>query len=143
MKKTIPTLTIVLSLALIQPASGETETPADPQMCSLRTVLQCEEIEECSRVLPGQVNLPHFFRVSVEDEEIVAVGGRRDGSKTAIDRVQRFADRTLLQGGDMHEDVANDGVGWSMILDHHTGWMSVNVLTPYFSLIAYGKCVAG
>jgi len=139
--KTIPASVILFSLGLANPVAGE--TLADPQICSLRTVLQCEEMEECSRVLPGHVNLPNFFQLSLEREEIVAIGGRRDGSTTPIDRVEQFANRTLLQGGDLHEEVPNGGVGWSMMVDHDSGWMSLSVLTPFFSLLGYGKCIDG
>ncbi len=141
MKKCIPVSFILMNLALIHPVFGD--TLVDPQICSLRTVLQCEEMEECTRVLPGHVNLPNFFQFNLDSAEIVAVGGRRDGSRTPIQRMEHFENRTLLQGGDLHEDVPNGGVGWSMMVDHDSGWMSLNALTPFFSLVAYGKCIDG
>ena len=141
MSKSISVSVILLALVTAHPVAGDMLT--DPQICSLRTVLQCEEMEECTRVLPGHVNLPNFFRLDLEGAEIVAMGGRRDGSRTPIERMEHFSGRSLLQGGDLHEDVPNGGVGWTMMVDHDSGWMSVSVLTPFFGLLAYGKCVDG
>ncbi|MGY6555801.1 MAG: hypothetical protein ACXIUM_14880 [Wenzhouxiangella sp.] len=141
MYRMIAATSLLMGMTLATPVFGE--SLADPQLCSLRTVMQCEEMEGCSRVLPGQVNLPNFFQLHLDRAEILAVGGRRDGSRTPIERQERFAGRTLLQGGDLHEEVPNGGVGWSMIVDHESGWMSLSALTPFFSLVAYGKCIDG
>ena len=112
-----------------------------PITCALQTVAECDRDNECYPVTLEMVNLPDFFSVDFTAKQINAVGTRRTGHATPIERVESMAGRLLLQGGDLSESNPNGGVGWSMIIDHESGRMVLSGATLEFALVANGACM--
>lgn len=134
-------LLLAVALAASSAVADQIYDGSKPLLCSLRSIAQCDEVFDCGRVLPGQVNLADFFEVRFGSNELVGVGGHRDGAKTPIDRTEKFDDRILLQGGDLGEDNVHGGIGWSMMIDQYDGRVVLSAITADFAFVAYGSCI--
>ncbi len=112
-----------------------------PLLCSFRTIMQCDELFDCGRVTPGQINLPDFFEVDFGANQLLGVGGNRDGAATPIERVKKYDDRILLQGGDLDAESEQGAMGWSLMIDHQDGQLLLSAISFDFALVAYGSCI--
>ena len=90
----------------------------------------CAPGAECARVTAEDVNIPQFIRVDVKRKSMSGVGEKES---TSIQNVRKADGKTILQG-------AENGRGWSMVIDQVTGKMSASISDNRVGFLMFGAC---
>ncbi len=105
-------------------------------LCVPTDAIQCEGAGECSRTEVEALNIPKFVQVEFKAKRL---RGTRElsGSEeaTAIQNVQKLEGQTVIQG-------AENGRGWSIVIDAQTGDMSAAIAGDDMAFVLFGVCEA-
>ncbi len=100
--KTNPKIVAHSALALglcLTWANGAADEP-NMLFCAASQVIVCPEQGECTRGLPGTVNLPRMFRLDLKDHEVVSLNPAGDRRTSKILHLVEENDVYVLQGAD-------------------------------------------
>ena len=105
-------------------------------LCVPTDAIQCEGAGECARTEVEALNVPKFVHVEFKAKRL---RGTRElsGSEeaTAIQNVQKLEGQTVIQG-------AENGRGWSIVIDAQTGDMSAAIAGDDIGFVIFGVCEA-
>jgi hypothetical protein len=104
-------------------------------VCAPADVFECGPAFDCQRVTAEVVNIPRFIRVDVKKKTLVgAIPGASEERTTTIQNIQKIDGKTILQG-------AENGRGWTMIIDQATGHMSATMVDNLEGFVLFGACM--
>jgi len=126
-------LLAALLLASAGLASANDFNGSKPLLCVPTDSLSCEGAGECTRVTVEALNIPQFIRVDFKGKKLS--GKLENGAEqvTAVRNVVKSDGRTILQG-------AENGRGWSLVIQHDTGEMSAAVAGDEAAFVLLGAC---
>ncbi len=105
-------------------------------LCVPTDAIQCEGAGECARTEVEARNIPKFIHVEFKAKRL---RGTRElsGSEetTPIQNVHKLDGQTVIQG-------AENGRGWSIVIDGQTGDMSVAIAGDDVGFVLFGVCQA-
>ena len=101
-----------------------------PLLCAVTEVVQCDELGNCVRGTPEDVNVPRFVDVDPAKKQLRSHGG---GETTAIQNLVRGDGRLVLQG-------AERGRGWSVYISEATGRLSAAISDDGWASAIFGSC---
>lgn len=91
----------------------------------------CVPSGECSEVTADEINVPQFIRVDFKRKTLSGVeAGERS---TAIQNFRKADGKTIIQG-------AENGRGWTMVIDQSTGKMSSSISDNADGFLMFGAC---
>ncbi len=129
-------LTICLGVAAPGLAGAADFEGSHDRLCVPTDAIQCEGAGECARTEVEALNIPKFVHVEFKAKRL---RGTRElsGSEetTAIQNVQKLEGQTVIQG-------AENGRGWSIVIDGQTGDMSVAIAGDDVGFVLFGVCRA-
>ncbi|MGH0032706.1 MAG: hypothetical protein ACQGVC_23180 [Myxococcota bacterium] len=102
-------------------------------LCAPGEAVDCMARGECVQVSPIEMNLPRFITVDARAKRLsgTPVGGEEQ--TTDIQNVQTVDGKLILQG-------AENGRGWSMVIDQTTGDLSAAVADQTNGFVLFGVC---
>jgi hypothetical protein len=100
-------------------------------MCAVVRVIECGADAECVEVSAETAGIPNFLIIDFENGIIRATeeSGRKETS--AIQNVQHADGKLILQG-------AENGRGWSIVIDEDSGRMSASVSDEAVGFVVFG-----
>jgi hypothetical protein len=118
---------------LSAPVLAEVYDGSAPLICASIDTVQCDANGECISGTAAHVNLPQFFRVNFQEEIVRA--RRADGSErsTRIERLRHDGGHVILQG-------AEEGLGWSVLIDEVSGQMTITASGDGEAFVVFGAC---
>ena len=102
-------------------------------LCSVVAAHHCSLGEACEPGLAGGLNLPDFIRVQPGKKRAVGIQAGEERPGVDIGSITRAAGRTILHGN-------QEGRGWSMVVDHDTGHMTLSVSGEEIGFVVFGAC---
>lgn len=116
------------------PTLAESYDGSAPLICASIDTVQCDAEGECVSGTAAHVNLPQFFRVNFQEEIVRA--RRVDGSErsTRIERLRHDGGHMILQG-------AEEGIGWSVLIDEVSGQMTITASGDGEAFVVFGACM--
>jgi len=102
-------------------------------LCVPTDAFACDGLDACERVTVEELNIPQFVNIDFKKKKMGGVLASGEESTTAIQQVKKAEGRTILQG-------AENGRGWSMVLDQATGNMSAAVAGEDAGFLLFGAC---
>jgi hypothetical protein len=123
----------LVSSLLSGPTLAENYDGSAPLICASIDTVQCDAEGECVSGTAAHVNLPQFFRVNFQEEIVRA--RRVDGSErsTRIERLRHDGGHMILQG-------AEEGIGWSVLIDQVSGQMTITASGDGEAFVVFGAC---
>ena len=102
-----------------------------PLLCAVIQVIECGAGSECVEVSAETAGIPNFLIIDFENRTIRATeqSGRKE--TTAIQNVQHVDGKLILQG-------AENGRGWSIVIDEESGKMSASVSDEAVGFVVFG-----
>lgn len=129
-------LTICLGCATWGSAGAADFDGSRELLCVPTDAVQCEGAGECVRTEVEDLNLPKFVTVDFKGKKLRGtVEGSTSEQITAIQSVHKLDGRTVVQG-------AENGRGWSIVIDGLTGDMSVAIAGDDVAFVLFGVCQA-
>jgi hypothetical protein len=104
-----------------------------PLLCVPTDSLSCEGAGQCTRVTVEDLNIPQFIHVDFKAKKLSGKLETGEEQSTPIQNVVTSDGRTILQG-------AENGRGWSLVIQHDTGEMSVAVAADEAAFVLLGAC---
>ena len=103
-------------------------------VCVPTDAVQCEGAGECDRIEVEDINMPKFLYVDFKKKLLRGTAeGATDETTSKIRHVEKLGDRTLIQG-------AQNGRGWSLVIDAMTGDMSAAIAADDLAFVLFGVC---
>ena len=103
-------------------------------LCAPTDAIQCEGAGECSRKEVELLNMAKFLDVDFKARTIKGtIEGGTSEQKSEIQTVQKLEGTTLIQG-------AENGRGWSLIVDKGTGDMTLAIAGDDLAFVLFGVC---
>jgi hypothetical protein len=134
--KTTQAFAICMALALPGFSGAADFDGSHDLLCAPTDALQCEGAGRCTRMEVEDLNFPKFVHVDFAAKKLRGkVEGGTDDETTEIQNVQKLGDRTVLQG-------AENGRGWSIVIDAGTGDMSAAIAGDDVGFVLFGVCQA-
>ncbi len=125
---------IALGLAAPGRAGAAKFDGSNNLVCVPTDAIQCEGAGECRRTEVEAINMPKFIFLDFKKKQMRGtVEGSTDETTTPIRHVEKLGDRTVLQG-------AQNGRGWSLIIDSVTGDMSAAIAGDDLAFVLFGVC---
>lgn len=123
----------LVASTLSSPVQAESYDGSVPLICASIDTVQCDADGQCVSGTAAHVNLPQFFRVNFQEEIVRA--RRADGSERSskIERLRHDAGHMILQG-------AEDGLGWSVLIDEVSGQMTITASGDGEAFVVFGAC---
>ena len=107
---------------------------ADKAMiCAAAEAVVCSKDGECFRGSVDKVNLPLFFKIDLEGKKIFSLTEGGQIRTSPIVSVSKDNGVTILQG-------AENGSGWSMIIQDADGTTTLSSAKGDTGFIVYGAC---
>lgn len=129
-------LTLCLSVAVPGFAVAADFDGSRDLLCVPTDAIQCEGAGECVRVEVESLNLSKFVNIDFETKMLKGIRELgADEETTAIERVQKLEGQMVIQG-------AENGRGWSIVIDGQTGDMSVAIAGDDLVFVLFGVCQA-
>jgi hypothetical protein len=126
-------LILLSSLVAAGSASAGDFDGSKPLLCAPGEAIDCAARGECLQVSPGDLNLPRFITVDVRGKRLSGTPSGGEEQRTAIQNVQSVDGKLILQG-------AENGRGWSMVIDQATGDLAASVADQYNGFVLFGAC---
>ncbi len=128
-------LSIVLSLASLSFALAAGAGDFDGSktlLCVPGEAVDCLARGNCWQRTPDDLGIPRFITVDFRAKRLS--GRSAEGEETtAIQNVQSIDGKQILQG-------AENGRGWSIVIDEQTGDMSAAVADQAAGFVLFGSC---
>lgn len=107
-------------------------------LCVPIEAMECGVGEICERSSAAALDIPQFVKVDFEQKTLSGMVGGGDKRTTAIQNVRKVEGRTILQG-------AENGRGWSLVIDQASGNMSASVAAvapdgDRLGFVLFGAC---
>ena len=111
-----------------------------PLLCASMKIFECTVGEGCVEVMPGDVNVPQFFRIDFRANTISV--SRPDGSSrsTSIERTEHVDGKLILQGAEEGIEGVRDGLGWTMAIRKDNGRSVLTASGDDVAFIIFGAC---
>jgi hypothetical protein len=117
------------------PASAAALDGSTVLLCSVHTIMECEEGGQCERHTALQhPDFPTFLRINVR-ERMITDGTNTTNRKTEIKSSAHLDGHLILQGGE-------NGRGWSATIAEDTGRMTAGVVDTDVAFALFGACTA-
>jgi hypothetical protein len=117
--------------AALPAASARAEVDGSkPLLCAVTEVVQCDQLGNCVRGTPEDVNIPRFVDVDPGTKQLREHGGTETSS---IQNLVRGDGRLVLQG-------AERGRGWSIYISEATGQLSAAISDDGWASAIFGSC---
>ena len=129
-------LLLAIGLALAAPglAGAASFDGSNNLVCVPTDAIQCEGAGECVRTEVEALNLPKFLLVDFKKKQLRGTAeGATEETTSKIQNVEKFGDRTLLQG-------SQNGRGWSLNIDAMTGDMTAAIAADDLAFVLFGVC---
>ena len=113
-----------------------------PLLCASIKIFECTAGGGCVEVMPGEINVPSFFRIDFRTNTISVT--RPDGStrSTTIERTERVDGKLILQGAEEGIEGVRDGLGWTMAIREDNGRTVLTASGDDVAFIIFGACTA-
>ncbi len=132
MNKLAPALLVVASLWLGAAAAAADFDGSKTLLCVPGEAVDCLARGDCWQRTPDDLGIPRF--ITVDFGAKLLSGRSADGEETtAIQNVQSIDGKQILQG-------AENGRGWSIVIDEQTGDMSAAVADQAAGFVLFGSC---
>ena len=103
-------------------------------LCVPTDAIQCEGAGYCDRTEVEALNMAKFVYIDFKAKTLRGtVEGGASQETTPITNFQKLGDRTVIQG-------AENGRGWSMVIDGETGDMSLAIADDDLGFMLFGVC---
>ena len=106
-------------------------------LCASLDVYECVDGSGCNEVLAEDVNAPTFFRVNVEEKQVMV---SKAGEPTEVEHYETIGGRVILQGVDASRQDAEVGVGWTVAIEEESGRMVSTVTIDQGAIVIFGAC---
>ena len=101
-------------------------------LCVPGEAVDCLPRGDCQQRTPDDLGLPRFITVDFKRKSLS--GKTANGEvKTAIQNVREVNGKQILQG-------AENGRGWSIVIDEQTGDMSAAIADQQAGFVLFGSC---
>ena len=113
---------------------------SNPLLCASLKVFECTAGGGCVEVMPGDVNVPQFFRIDFRANTISVT--RPDGSSrsTNIERTEHVDGKLILQGAEEAIEGVRDGLGWTLAIREDNGRTVLTASGDDVAFIIFGAC---
>ena len=116
-------------IGLVVDATADDKT----MICAAAEAVVCSKDGECFRGSVDKVNLPLFFKIDLEGKKIFSLTEGGQIRTSPIVSVSKDNGVTILQG-------AENGSGWSMIIQEADGTTTLSSAKGDTGFIVYGAC---
>jgi len=106
---------------------------SQPLRCVPTDATECSGAGMCERVTVEEINIPRWVYVDFKKKQLSGTDTDGENETTAIENVRTVEGQTILQG-------AENGRGWSMVIDHVTGDMSAAIAGDETGFVLFGVC---
>ena len=124
---------VALSLAPWPAAAAGKYDGANPMICAVSSVTECEAGRICERRSPESVNLPALFRIDAKAMKVHNLEAEK-GRSSAIRTVEHANGKLVLSGADGER-------GWVVLVHEDSGRMSAVVSGDGEGFVVFGQCV--
>jgi hypothetical protein len=128
---TLSTL-VLAALGFAAAASAADYDGSKTLLCAPGEAVDCLPRGDCQQRGPNDLGIPRFITVDFKKKRLS--GKTSDGEvKTAIQNVSSVDGKQILQG-------AENGRGWSLVIDEATGDMSAAIADQAAGFVLFGAC---
>ena len=132
MMKLVSTLLSVWMSVAAAPAAAATFDGSNTLICAFMDTVECTK-EGCSQGDADDVSIADFVRLDFKKKLVTLLDEERRGETTAIGRIEKLADRVILQGIERAR-------GWTLSLRHDTGDIVFTVSGDGTAFVVFGEC---
>lgn len=111
---------------------------SEPLMCSLGSIIECDEGEACRTVTHASVDAPDFLKLNFKKKQFVASTAGVDSAPDDMDNVADLPNHLVIQG--VQGTSKDDPLGWSMSINHETGRMVLTGAGVNAGFVVFGAC---
>ncbi len=101
-------------------------------ICAFMESVECTE-DGCTEGDADDVSIADFIRIDFKEKLLTLLDEERRGETTAIGRIEKLADRVILQG-------IEGSRGWTLSLLHDTGDIVFTVSGDGTGFVVFGEC---
>ncbi len=128
----LPIAFAVAALGLATSAGAADFDGSKALLCAPGEAVDCLPRGDCQQRSPDELGIPRFITVDFKKKQLS--GRSVDGDEsTAIQNVRSVDGKQILQG-------AENGRGWSIVIDEETGDMSAAVAGKEAGFVLFGAC---
>ena len=131
-----PVRLLLIALCMVAPgfAAASDFDGSRNLLCAPTDAIQCEGAGECDRKEVEVLNMAKFLYVDFKAKTLKGtVEGATSEETSSIQTVQKLEGTTLIQG-------AENGRGWSLIVDKGTGDMTLAIAGDDIAFVLFGVC---
>jgi hypothetical protein len=133
MRRKLAPSAVALALALAGvPALADDIHGADRILCSVTSILHCNEDSGCSDEIPANINVPQFLEVDLVGKKVQSTKASGENRSSPID-VRREAGLVIIQGFE-------NGRAFSFLISEKTGRSSIAVAREGLVVSVFGAC---
>jgi hypothetical protein len=128
-------LAAVAALALpLSPSSWAAEIDgSQPFICATVEILECEQHLHCEEETVESVDLPQFFKISVQEKTATGIRPSGEPVNAKIELVRHAEKQLFLQG-------VEKKLAWSMAIDEAGGNMTLMIHDQGSGFVIFGAC---
>ncbi len=115
------------------PAWAATFDGSQEVICAFMDAIECTSEGNCSQGDADDVSIADFMRIDFKKKQMLLLDEERRGETTAINRIEKFEDRLVLQGIEAAR-------GWSLSIDQETGDFVFTVSGQGSGFVVFGEC---
>ena len=132
------TLTRLATAAMlaVSPAGAALAGPYDGSqalICAPIEILECERELHCESQSADTVDLPTFFRISVQDKTVTGTRPSGEPVNAKIDQTQLSDQQLFIQG-------VQKKYGWSAAIDQTKGHLTMTIHDQATGFVIFGAC---
>ena len=127
-------LTIMTAAFFLIMVVGTSMAETPKLICSSAEAIACDKQQECTRGPVDLVNLPLFFQVDFDNKVVNSLTETGEKRTSPITNVQSMDGYKIVQGTDVD-------TGWNMVINDHTGLMTLGITAPGEGFTIFGACV--